>query len=201
MTRLIVIGTSSGGLTALRKVFAGMPASIDAAALVVQHIGAHPGLLPELLSRNGIEVRHATHGEPLERGKFLVAPPDRHLLVEGRTACLSNAAKEHHTRPAVDPLFRSAALAFGVDVIGVVLTGALDDGTAGLQAIKALGGVTVVQDPGEAEAPGMPRSALDHCEIDHCVPLAEMGPLLNRLASAPLEPQVKGRSAEASRSR
>jgi two-component system chemotaxis response regulator CheB len=185
VNKLIVIGASTGGVAALRRLFGGLAAGIDATVLVVQHIGAHPSRLPELLSESGMAVRHALHGERLERGKFLVAPPGHHLLVEDHAVCLSSGPREHHTRPAIDPLFRSAALAFGTDVIGVILTGKLDDGTAGLQAIKSLGGVAVVQDPDDARAPDMPRSALEHCDVDHCIALADMAPLLRRLASTP----------------
>ena len=183
MSALIVIGTSVGGLSALRKLFAGLGTNFPSPILVVQHVGAHPSRLPALLSSPRMTFRHAREGDRLRPGMFLVAPPDRHLLVEDGVVCLSNSAKEHHTRPAVDPLFRSSALAWGADVIGVVLTGALSDGTAGLQAIKAMGGIAIVQDPDEAEEAGMPSSALEHCVVDHCVRLAEMAPLLTRLAS------------------
>jgi two-component system, chemotaxis family, protein-glutamate methylesterase/glutaminase len=185
VSKLIVIGASTGGVTALRRLFSGLAVGIDVPVLVVQHIGSHPSRLPELLSESGLAVRHARHGERLGRGKFLVAPPGHHLLVEDHAVCLSNGPKEHHTRPAIDPLFRSAALAFGAEVIGVVMTGKLDDGTAGLQAIKSLGGLAVVQDPGDAEASEMPLSALEHCDVDHRVVLDDMAALLRRLVSTP----------------
>jgi two-component system, chemotaxis family, protein-glutamate methylesterase/glutaminase len=189
VNKLIVIGASTGGVAALRRLFSGLASGIDAPVLVVQHIGSHPSRLPELLSESGMAVRHAHHGERLERGNFLVAPPGHHLLVEDHAVCLSSGPPEHHTRPAIDPLFRSAALAFGADVIGVVLTGKLDDGTAGLQAIKSLGGVAVVQDPDDAQAPEMPRSALEHCDVDHRIALADMAALLRQLASTPATAQ------------
>jgi two-component system chemotaxis response regulator CheB len=112
-----------------------------------------------------------------------VAPPDQHLHVLGETLHLSRGAKEHHTRPAIDPLFVSAALARGPRTIGVLLTGRLDDGTAGLQAIKACGGIAVVQDPADADVPDMPASALRHVEVDHCVALQAMPRLLVALTS------------------
>ena len=183
MPALIVIGTSNGGLSALRTLFAGLVANFPSPILVVQHVGAHRSQLPALLSNPRMTFRHAREGDRLRPGVFLVAPPDRHLLVEDGIVCLSNSAKEHHTRPAIDPLFRSAALAWGAGVVGVVLTGAMSDGTAGLQAIKAMGGIVVVQDPDEAEDPGMPSSALHHCEVDHCLRLADMAALLTRLAA------------------
>jgi two-component system chemotaxis response regulator CheB len=114
----------------------------------------------------------------LRHGHILVAPPDHHLLVEGEAVRLTRGPKEHHTRPAVDPLFRSAALSHGPRVIGVLLTGGLDDGSAGVQAIKQCGGLVVVQDPSDAEDPSMPGAALRAVEVDHCVPLERIAPLL-----------------------
>src|SRR5262249_42132586 len=132
-------------------------------------------------------------GERLRHGRFYLAPPDRHMLVEARgTIRLSRGPKENRARPSVDPLFRSAALAFGPDVIGVILTGNLDDGTAGLLAVKASGGTTVIQDPTDASAPSMPRSAGQHVHIDHKVSLSELAPLLVRLTNKPprAEPRI-----------
>jgi two-component system chemotaxis response regulator CheB len=117
-------------------------------------------------------------GESIQPGKIYVAPPDRHLLLEAGRIRLTRGPKENRFRPAVDPLFRSAAYAYGSRVIGVVLSGALDDGTAGLWAIKDRGGIAVVQDPAEAEQASMPRSALANIEVDHCLPISEIAPLL-----------------------
>ncbi|MBB5609933.1 chemotaxis response regulator CheB [Janthinobacterium sp. S3M3] len=122
-------------------------------------------------------------------GRILLAPPDWHMLVRRMKGqgmvCLSRGPKEHHTRPAIDPLFRSAASAYGANVVGVILSGYLDDGTAGLQAIKAGGGKVVVQAPSDALAPSMPQSALDKVEVDWCLPADKIGPLLLALASSP----------------
>lgn len=184
--RLIVIGASLGGVTALRALAAQLPADLAAPVLVVQHIGAYRSMLPELLMRSGpLPAGHATQGERLQPGRVLVAPPDRHMMVEGGLVFLTQGPKEHHARPAVDPLFRSAALSHGPAVIGVVLTGQLDDGTAGLQAIKSAGGTAVVQDPLDAEEPSMPRSAASYVDVDHCVPLQALGSLLARLVREP----------------
>jgi two-component system, chemotaxis family, protein-glutamate methylesterase/glutaminase len=154
---------------------------------LVLHIPAHsPSLLPEILSRSGLlPASHPTHGEAIEQGRIYVAPPDHHLLVEEGAVLVVRGPKENRHRPAIDPLFRSAARAYGPRVVGVVLTGSLDDGTAGLLAIKRQGGVTVVQDPEEALYASMPRSALAHVAVDHVLPLAQMGPLLARLAQEP----------------
>jgi two-component system, chemotaxis family, protein-glutamate methylesterase/glutaminase len=184
--RIVVIGASAGGVRALQSLAPHLEPGFPAPILVVQHIGAHPSILPELLGREGsLPAMHGEDGAPIESGRICVAPPDHHMMVEGATIRLSRGAKEHHTRPAIDPLFRSAAVSWGPAVIGVVLTGLLDDGTAGLQAIKKCGGTVVVQDPADAEAPSMPRSALRYVEVDHCVSLAAMGRLLHALANTP----------------
>jgi two-component system chemotaxis response regulator CheB len=183
---IIVIGASLGGIEALRELAAGLPRDLPATVLVVQHIGATGlGLLPELLQAvSPLTASNARDGEPLRKGHIFVAPPDHHLLVEAPGIIrVTRGPKENRTRPAIDPLFRSAALAFGPRVIGVVLTGMLDDGTAGLWAVKARGGMAVVQHPEDALAPSMPMSALKNVEVNHCVPLKELAPLLVRLTS------------------
>ncbi|RZI84709.1 MAG: chemotaxis protein CheB [Rubrivivax sp.] len=181
---MIAIGASTGAVSALRSLVADLPADLPAAVLVVTHTGAHPSVMPVLLESQGpLPARHALHGEPIVPGRIYVAPPDHHMLVEGDRLELSRGPKEHYTRPSIDPLFRSVALSHGAKVIGVVLTGNLDDGTAGLQAIKTMGGTAVVQDPDDAEAPSMPRSALRHVKADHCVRLSKMGSLLATLAA------------------
>jgi two-component system chemotaxis response regulator CheB len=165
MSKIIVIGGSAGSISALRIILAGLPEDFAAPVLIAVHIGSRESLLPSLLqSHCALQVRHASQGQPIVAGQVLVAPSDLHLTVAtdaGRPqAKLVNGPKENHCRPAIDPLFRSAAIAEGADTIGVLLSGFLDDGTVGLQAIKAYGGVAVVQDPDEAEAPDMPASAL-----------------------------------------
>jgi two-component system, chemotaxis family, protein-glutamate methylesterase/glutaminase len=135
--------------------------------------------LPEILTRAGsLKAAHATDGESIEHSKIYVAPPDRHLLLESGRVRVTKGPKENRFRPAIDPLFRSAAYAYGPGVIGVVLTGALDDGTAGLWAIKDRGGIAVVQDPAEAEQTSMPLSALNNVEVDYCLPINEIAKLL-----------------------
>jgi two-component system chemotaxis response regulator CheB len=182
--RVIVIGASAGGVQALKRLFSGLSTDLNAALLVVLHIApTSPGFLPEALSQVGpLPCLHPWQGQKFEKGQIYLAPPDHHMLIEARgTIRLSHGPKENRSRPAVDPLFRSAALAFGPDVIGVILTGNLDDGTAGLLAVKQSGGTTVVQSPADAEAPSMPRSAVRHVKIDYQVPLSEMAALLVRL--------------------
>jgi two-component system chemotaxis response regulator CheB len=138
-------------------------------------------------------------GEPLESGRIYVAPPDRHLLVEGGRICLGIGPRENGSRPAVDPLFRSIARDYGAGAIGVVLSGSLYDGTAGLAAIKARGGITVVQDPEDAVHSGMPRSAIDNVTIDHIVESAQLPALLQRLVEQSSPPAIELESADAAR--
>ncbi len=186
---IVVIGASTGGVQALRVLAAGLPADFAAAVCVVLHIGAHESTLPALLEAVGpLPAAHASSGHALRPRRILVAPPDHHLLLQGEMVVLTRGPKEHHTRPAVDPLFRSAALSLGPRVIGVLLTGSLADGAAGLQAIKECGGLVVVQDPLDAEEPGMPGAALQAVEVDHCMPLRSIAPLLVELVGQAAPP-------------
>ncbi len=185
---IVVIGTSAGGLEALDRVIGGLPPDLPASIFIVQHMApeSDAGVLVDRLSRHkNFDCRLARNGETFRQGRLYVAPADYHLLVKKGTLLVTKGARENRYRPAIDPLFRSAAVAHGSGVIGVVLTGLLDDGTAGLLAIHKCGGVTVVQDPGDAAYPDMPQSALNHLKVDHCVPAAEMGALLAELVRRP----------------
>ncbi|MDB5746220.1 MAG: Protein-glutamate methylesterase [Massilia sp.] len=193
MSRIVVIGGSLGAINALKVILASLPEDFPAAILIVTHIGSNRSMLPQILQKiSALPVRHATDGEPITPGRVLLAPPDEHLTVvtagERVYARLVHGAKENHCRPAIDPLFRSAAAAFGTGAIGVVLTGYLDDGTVGLQAVKARGGIAIVQDPAEAEAPDMPASALKHVGVDRKLGVREIGPALVELISASVPP-------------
>ena len=190
---IVVLGASTGGVEALRQVVAGLPSGFPAAVLVVMHIGTQNSILPSLLARTSIlPVRQARDGDLIEPGRILVAPPDMHLMMRragsGPHVVLARTAKENYTRPAIDPLFRSAADVFGPRAIGVILTGALDDGTAGAAAIKACGGSVVVQAPDEALVPDMPLSVIGNVEVDHVRRLAEIPALLERLVDAHHQP-------------
>jgi two-component system chemotaxis response regulator CheB len=183
--RVIAIGASWNGILALSALVAALPSDLPAAVLVVQHTSPDgPGLLPSVLSRAGpLPAVHPRDMEIIEPGRIYVAPPDRHMLVrKGGYLHLSHGPRENYTRPAVDPTFRSAALVYGSAAVGVVLTGHLDDGTAGLLAIKDCGGVTIVQDPREAGAPSMPSSALRHVAVDHRGTIAEIAACIVMLA-------------------
>ncbi|CAA9391616.1 MAG: Protein-glutamate methylesterase [uncultured Pyrinomonadaceae bacterium] len=181
---IIVIGASAGGFEALKKIVAGLPKDLPASIFIVWHMSAEVrGFLPEVLNReNTIQVAHACDGETIAPNRIRVAPPDRHLLIEDGQARVTRGPKENRFRPAVDPLFRSAAYAYNNRVIGVILSGGLDDGTAGLWAIKQRGGTAVVQDPRDAEVPSMPENALREVEVDYSVPVSEMADLLARLS-------------------
>lgn len=154
---IIVVGASAGGFGVLQRLAAGLPPDLPAALFVVWHLSPDSqGVLPQVLGRAGpLPAAHAIAGETISAGRIYVAPPDHHLLVERGHVRVTRGPKEHRFRPAVDPLFRSAASAYGPRVVGVVLSGALDDGAAGLRAIKRRGGVAVAQDPLDAEVPSM----------------------------------------------
>jgi two-component system chemotaxis response regulator CheB len=181
---IIVVGASAGGVEALVTLVRNIPRSIPAAIFVVLHMSADsPSLLPEILSRAGpLAASQAKDGEEIVLGHIYVALPDNHLLVEKDKVRVVHGPRENRHRPAVDPLFRSAALAYGPRVVGVILSGALDDGTAGLLAVKRRGGIAIVQEPDEALYPSMPSSAQAHVAIDYTLPVAEIGLLLSNLA-------------------
>jgi two-component system chemotaxis response regulator CheB len=179
---IIVVGTSAGGLAALQALIGGMR-DLAGTMFIVQHTAPNnPGMLPSILQRaSAWPVAHAVDRDVIQLGKIYVAPPDRHLVVNAEQVLVTNGPKENMFRPAIDPLFRSAALAFGPRVIGVILSGSLDDGSAGLWAVKQRGGIAVVQRPEDAAFPGMPVNALRYVAVDHCLAAAELGPLLDRL--------------------
>src|SRR5262249_7760150 len=161
---------------------ASLPADLPACLLVVLHLPRSvPSALPAILQRTSkLAVRAAVDGEPIRHGRIYVAPVDRHVLVVDHMVRLSRGATDDRHRPAIDPLFRSAAHTFGPRVIGIVLSGSRDDGAAGLAAISDRGGTTIVQEPTDALHPSMPRAALDSVVVDHVLPVADMGALLDR---------------------
>lgn len=184
--RIVVVGASAGGVRALQTLASALPVEFPAPILVVQHIGSHPSILPQLLMRSGpLPAAHARDGERIARGRIHIAPPDHHMLVDGDFIRLSHGPKEQYTRPAIDPLFRSTAVSWAERTVGVLLTGLLDDGTQGLKDIKESGGVAVVQDPEDAEVPSMPLSALKYVDVDYRAPVASIGPLLASLVVQP----------------
>ncbi|HWH39450.1 MAG TPA: chemotaxis protein CheB [Usitatibacter sp.] len=186
---VVVIGASAGGIDALRTIASGLPRDFPAAIFVVVHISPHsPGILDSILERAGplpsVTVRDE---EPIRPGCIYVPFPDHHLVVEEGIARATRGPRENLFRPAVDPLFRSAAQAFGPRVIGVVLSGGLDDGSAGLFAVKDRGGVAIVQDPAEAAVASMPLNAMRYVQVDHTLRVARIAPLLAELVRQPVQ--------------
>ena len=195
MTRskhIVVVGASAGGIEALRTLVGGLPAEFPAPICVVVHTSPQaPGVLDGILTRAGaLAATNAVSGERLQPGRIFVAPPDFHLVIEPGVVRVTKGPRENRFRPAIDPLFRSAAQVYGPAAIGVILTGSLDDGTDGLWAVKRLGGTAIVQDPNEAMFPSMPLNAINHVSVDHVLPLAEIGPMLVKLTGEPIEAAV-----------
>ncbi|MGN7889856.1 chemotaxis protein CheB [Dyadobacter endophyticus] len=188
MGKVIVIGTSAGGLSALRALINQLQPSFPALILVVMHISADATgnlLLDALDQQSNIKCEKAVSGATLKDGHLYLAPSDHHLMVgDDQRILVTKGAQENRSRPAIDPLFRSAAVVFGNRVIGVLLTGYLDDGTVGLIAIRRCGGTLIVQDPQDAEYPDMPANALSQVKVDYCVPISEMGGLLYLLLAS-----------------
>jgi two-component system chemotaxis response regulator CheB len=173
---IIVIGGSAGGIAALQAIVSQLPSDFPAAVFIVVHVPAYtPSRLPQVLNHSGLlPAHHARHDEAILPGKIYVAPPDHHLLIRPGRIELSRGPRENHSRPAIDPLFRTAARAYGRRVIGIVLSGALHDGSLGLLAVKTRGGVAIVQDPDEAVVDSMPRSALKLVSADHVLPVSQI---------------------------
>ena len=182
---IIVIGASSGGVEVLREIFSELNPDLNAAIFVVLHIPPDAkSFLPQILSRHcPIPVEHAQNAKKIKPGHAYIAPPNHHLILEEQSMRLTFGPKENYTRPAIDPLFESAAASFGSRVIGVILTGNLSDGTKGLMRIKQAGGTAVVQDPEEALFPGMPSSALQYVPVDYRLSVSGIASLLNHLTN------------------
>src|SRR5262245_5964775 len=196
---IIVIGGSAGGLEALATVLEGLPGSLNAALFAVLHTSPQSGgALPQILQRTTVmPVEFASDGQRIERGHVYVAPPDHHLVLTDGTISVSRGPRENGFRPAIDPLFRSAAKEYNSRVVGVVLSGAMDDGTFGLIAVKEAGGTAIVQHPYEAFVPSMPLSAIQNVEVDHIVRVNEIAPLLIKAAEGSLRKSTNGQGGGA----
>lgn len=197
MHDIVVIGASAGGVEALTEIVGRLSPEINAAIFIVVHVAPDStGLLPNILNRlSKVPAQPAEDGEAIDHGQIYVAPPDRHLILESGEMRVVKGPKHNRHRPAIDLLFRTAARNYGQRVVGVVLTGFLDDGSSGLLAIKNAGGVTIVQDPDDAQVASMPRSALLRVQPDYCVPAREIGDLINRLAEKGGGPMVAAHKA------
>ena len=191
---IVVIGASAGGITALMAIVKSIPKGFAGYIFVVLHIPpSSPSNLPAILKAAGLlDAVHPRDGELLKRGRIYVAPPDHHMLLEGNKVLIKKGPEENRFRPSIDALFRSAAYVYGPRVIGIVLSGLLNDGTSGLWSVKRLGGLTIVQDPADANFPSMPINVLEYVEVDHSVPATEIGVILVKLVRemAPRKPKV-----------
>ena len=193
MKDIIAIGGSAGSGAVLKRLIGDLPADLPASVFISTHIPPNsPSFLSEILSsRTTIPVSQAIDGQPVERGHVYVAAPDRHLLLVDSTIRLGEGPRENMVRPAIDPMFRSAALAYGSRVVGVVLTGMLNDGASGLHAIKSCGGTAIVQNPMDAEAEQMPLAALEAVDVDHVVPAGDIAQLLVGLSGSDAGPSSR----------
>jgi two-component system chemotaxis response regulator CheB len=198
---IVVMGASAGGMEALQKLVARLPADFPGSLFVVWHMSPTVrSVLPEILARaTPLPVAPAADGDPIEPGRIYVAPNDHHMLLERGYVRIARGPKENRFRPALDPLFRSAAYIYGTRVIGVVLSGALDDGTSGLWTIKLRGGTAIAQEPADAGMRGMPLSALNNVEVDHKATAGGIGELLGRLVREEAAPQRELAEPERSR--
>ena len=191
---IVVIGASAGGVATLQTILSALPWDLQASLFIVLHTTEDsPGVLPEILNRSSkLPALYAVNKAPVLPGRVLIAPPGaRHLLLDRGQVRLVPGPRENRSRPAIDALFRSASQAYGPRVIGVVLTGNLDDGTAGLSAIKQRGGFAIVQDPEDAIAPSMPSSAIESTEVDEVLPAEHIGPFLVDLVTRSWEAVIQ----------
>ena len=186
----VVIGCSVGGTEALPRLLLHLPADLPAAVLIVQHLSAtSTSYLVDILRRSSqLAVQWAEHGTRIEHGRVLVAPPAVHMVLQGDHVQLSQSAPENYSRPSIDKLFRSAAANRGSRVIGVLLTGMLHDGVAGLGAIQEAGGVAIVQDPTDAAYPQLPAAAVRAIRPDRVLPLETIGGAIIDLVGGPAPP-------------
>ena len=184
---IIVVGASAGGVEALSNFVKSLPLDLKATIFIVLHVPPYTkSFLPEILSKLTIlPVSHPADGDRFKEGNIYIAPPDHHLIIERGNVAVKKGPKENRFRPSVDALFRSAAYVYSNRVIGIVLSGALDDGSSGLWSVKRMGGIAIVQDPLEAAFPEMPVNATKSVEVDYVVPLTAMGSLIGKLSSEP----------------
>ncbi len=198
MPNIVVIGASAGGMEAIRQILRPLPADLQAAIFVVVHLSpAAPSKLPTILNRAGpLTAVAAVDGAPIQPSRVYVAPPDHHMLIEPGYIRLTRGPHENWLRPAIDPLFRTAARAYRSRVLGIVLSGMLGDGTAGLESVKSEGGKAIVQDPKEAQFGSMPLRAMRAVSVDFVLPAAEIGQKLLALVQEPWKDTVPARGRD-----
>jgi two-component system chemotaxis response regulator CheB len=198
---IIVVGASAGGVAALVDFVKSLPSNLDASIFVVLHTAPYsPSQLPQVLSKAGeLNATHAKDGEEIEKGQIYIAPPDHHLILEkGNRIAVRKGPKENRFRPSVDALFRSAAFVYGPRVVGIVFSGLLDDGTSGMWNIKRCGGVTIIQNPEDAQYPSMPKNVLQYVDVDHITTAAQAGAVVTELVGmkAPQRPNLSKEDLE-----
>jgi two-component system chemotaxis response regulator CheB len=189
---LVVIGASAGGIEAVQQLLSALPTDLDAAVLIVLHTSSHAGsMIPQIMRRaSKLPAIHPEDETRIEKGMIYIAPPNQHMVVEGDRIRIIQGPRENLHRPAIDPLFRSAAASWGRRVIGIILTGSLDDGTVGLMIVRARGGMAIVQDPETAMFDSMPRSALEQVPDAHVLPLQQIPDTIVRLCREEIPEQA-----------
>ena len=194
---IIVVGASAGGVTALKDFVKNLPKDFKGSVFVVLHIPAYSeSELPAILSYTGpLEAKHPKDGEKIEKGKIYVAPNDHHMILEKNRVMIKKGPKENRFRPAIDALFRSAAYVYGARVIGIILSGVLNDGVSGIWTIKRLGGIAIIQEPADAEQPQMPLNVMEYVQPDYIVAASDMAPIVCGLVKEPA-PAMQKVSAE-----
>ncbi|MCF0064427.1 chemotaxis protein CheB [Dyadobacter chenwenxiniae] len=200
-SHVIVIGSSAGGVTALQQLVADLPSDFKVPIFIVQHVAADvKSYLPEILTQKGpLPACHPKDGQLILPGNIYLAPPDHHILIEGGHILVKQGPKENRFRPSIDALFRSAAYSYGPNVIGVILTGMLDDGSSGMWSVQRMGGTTIVQDPIEAMYPSMPSSVLQYVDVDYLLPLDQISALLIELTNKAMRAEQAGLEDEKQR--
>jgi two-component system chemotaxis response regulator CheB len=191
--KIIVIGASAGGIPAIKTLLTDLPPDLKAAVFVVLHVSSRSSgwnLAKIFQKHTTLVCKPGTDGELIEPGYLYIAPPNHHMMLKNGKVSTNQGTRENKYRPSIDVLFRSAAVAYGVQVVGIVLTGLLEDGTSGMSAIKRCGGTCIVQEPDDAEYSDMPQSVLNKIRVDHQVPLTEMGALLKTILHKPLAKRV-----------
>ena len=190
---IIVIGASAGGITALKEFVSPLPADFEGAIFIVMHVASYSeSMLPYILTNAGpLEAVHPRDGDEIEWGKIYIAPSDHHLLLDKNKIMVKKGPKENKFRPSIDALFRSAAYHYKQRVIGVILSGYLDDGVSGLWTVKQMGGITIIQNPEDAEQPQLPLNAMEQVDADYVLSAIDMGPIIGGLVKRPAREKYK----------
>jgi two-component system chemotaxis response regulator CheB len=191
--RIVVIGASAGGIPAIKTVLSGLPNNFETAVFIVLHVSSRSSAstLAKIFQKyTSLVCKPGADGEMIRPGCLYIAPPSHHMMLKDGKVRINQGTRENKYRPSIDVLFRSAAVAYGVQVIGIVLTGMLDDGTSGMSAVKRCGGICIVQEPEDAEFSDMPQSVLNNIRVDYQVPVEEMGDIVKNILEMPLRGQV-----------